>query len=187
MALHLSEKDLLCRKNTGLSEQALAQLQQKMKDLPSKTKKRQSNRATRSTFAPAGQKKTMPQDHLRNLLAISPELADYRGHWIEDFDKAAKACNRKFEIDFALPDLKVGIEVDGWQYHGKHKESFLRDRDKDYFLAVNGWQILRVQAGLLSLKKHHPTVIDRISAFLDVWVPRQRLILAHFDSADTKG
>lgn len=52
--------------------------------------------------------------------------------------------NRRFELDLALPDIKFGIEVDGWQYHGKHKESFLRDREKDWLAQLAGWQIVRV-------------------------------------------
>lgn len=52
--------------------------------------------------------------------------------------------NRRFEIDMALPDIQFGIEVDGWQYHGKYKDSFLRDREKDWLAHLAGWLIVRV-------------------------------------------
>lgn len=50
---------------------------------------------------------------------------------------------RNFELDIAFVDIKVGIEVDGWQYHGKFKEGFQRDRIKDRLATLEGWSVLR--------------------------------------------
>jgi very-short-patch-repair endonuclease len=54
---------------------------------------------------------------------------------------------RKYEIDIALPSLRLAIETDGWAYHGKYKSGFLRDREKDRALMLAGWRVLRFTAG----------------------------------------
>ncbi|WP_024332761.1 DUF559 domain-containing protein [Gordonia hirsuta] len=43
-----------------------------------------------------------------------------------------------WSIDFAWPDLKVAVEIDGWAYHRDHK-AFLRDSRKRNALALAGW------------------------------------------------
>lgn len=48
-----------------------------------------------------------------------------------------------YEIDIALVDDKVAIEVDGWEFHGKHKFDFQRDRHKDRLLVLHGWRVIR--------------------------------------------
>lgn len=50
---------------------------------------------------------------------------------------------RKFRLDMAFPEHKLAIEVDGWQYHGKYKDSFKRDRIKQNLLTKHGWRVLR--------------------------------------------
>lgn len=50
---------------------------------------------------------------------------------------------RKFSIDLAFPDVKLAIEVDGWQYHGKYKSGFQKDRQRQNLLTIHGWRILR--------------------------------------------
>lgn len=54
---------------------------------------------------------------------------------------------RRFRIDIALVEEKIAIEVDGWQYHGKHKSAHQADRERQNLLAVHGWLILRFTAG----------------------------------------
>ena len=54
---------------------------------------------------------------------------------------------RRFRIDIALEDVKIAIEVDGWQFHGKYRGSHEADRDRQNLLAVRGWLILRFTAG----------------------------------------
>lgn len=53
---------------------------------------------------------------------------------------------RRFRIDIALPALRIAVEVDGWQFHGKHKRDFHRDREKRNLLAVNDWAVLAFSA-----------------------------------------
>lgn len=47
------------------------------------------------------------------------------------------------EIDCAYPDLRVGIEYDGWRVH-RDVRHFHRDRDKLALLQLAGWIILQV-------------------------------------------
>lgn len=60
-----------------------------------------------------------------------------------------------FSLDFAFPDAKIGIEVDGDYYHVNpkfypngpisaiQKRNFGRDKAKNKFLSQNGWILLR--------------------------------------------
>ncbi len=47
-----------------------------------------------------------------------------------------------YEIDFAWPDQRVLVEVDGWRTHG-HRLAFERDRARDAELAAMGYVVLR--------------------------------------------
>lgn len=51
--------------------------------------------------------------------------------------------NRKFRLDIAFPEIKLCVEVDGWEFHGKHKAGSHKDREKQTLLTENGWLILR--------------------------------------------
>jgi len=48
----------------------------------------------------------------------------------------------QYRVDFAFPDQKVVVEVDGHEYH-KTKEQRTNDAKKDRFLMSNGWKVLR--------------------------------------------
>jgi len=53
---------------------------------------------------------------------------------------------RRYRIDCAIPSAKIAIELDGWEWHGKHKNDFARDRARDRALTLNGWRIMRFTA-----------------------------------------
>jgi len=48
-------------------------------------------------------------------------------------------------LDFALPQRRLGIEVDGLAFHGS-QESFRKDRDRQRQLEMMGWRVLRFAA-----------------------------------------
>jgi very-short-patch-repair endonuclease len=50
----------------------------------------------------------------------------------------------EYPIDFALPNLKIGIEADGEAFHSSPKQ-ITHDRERDMKLAQAGWTILRFQ------------------------------------------
>lgn len=86
-----------------------------------------------------GRAAAMPQDALGAFLESA-----FTGVFIRDYLGAIPG--RKFQIDFASVANKLAIELDGWQFHGKHKAGFHRDREKDRLLTLNGWRILRFTA-----------------------------------------
>ncbi|WP_282006679.1 endonuclease domain-containing protein [Propioniciclava sinopodophylli] len=48
-------------------------------------------------------------------------------------------------LDYALPDLMLAFEVDGWEFHGT-RAAFVADRAHDARLAAMGWQVVRFDA-----------------------------------------
>jgi len=49
-------------------------------------------------------------------------------------------CKYGYRIDYAIPDLKIGIECDGESYH---PEGNPHDRKRDAFLKKFEWEMLR--------------------------------------------
>lgn len=50
---------------------------------------------------------------------------------------------RAYSLDIASVSDHLCIEMDGWQYHGRFKKDFQRDRVRQNRLSVEGWRILR--------------------------------------------
>ena len=48
-----------------------------------------------------------------------------------------------FEVDFRVRGTPVLIECDGWAYHGRQRQHFERDRERDAQLIGAGWVVLR--------------------------------------------
>ncbi len=57
--------------------------------------------------------------------------------------------SRRFRLDAAIPDVRVAIECDGWQHHGRFLSDFHRDREKRNLLAADGWLVLAFAAGVI--------------------------------------
>ncbi|MFH1987408.1 MAG: DUF559 domain-containing protein [Pseudomonadota bacterium] len=77
---------------------------------------------------------------------------------------------RKYRIDIAFPVSKVAVEVDGWEWHGKHKDDFTRDRERQNLLTENGWKILRYTAGQIRGDVHACVEqIKRTTGEVDEW------------------
>lgn len=77
-----------------------------------------------------------PQEKLWQIVSLSwphRAVAEYKG----------AVPGRRFAIDIAFPEEKLAIEVDGWEFHGKHLASFKQDRLRQNLLTVHGWRILR--------------------------------------------
>lgn len=52
------------------------------------------------------------------------------------------ALGGRYRIDFALPDKKIGIELDGYAWHSS-REAFTKDRERQRDLELAGWRIIR--------------------------------------------
>lgn len=75
-------------------------------------------------------------------------------------------ADRKWQFDFAFPDQKVAVEIDGgqWSPHGgRHARD--TDREKLNRAAVLGWRVLRYSGTMLRAPR---TVIDEVLDALDV-------------------
>lgn len=71
---------------------------------------------------------------------------------------------RQFKLDVAFPAKKLCIEVDGWEWHGKHLGDFQRDRERQNLLTLHGWRILRFTAS--DLRNRLPDCVAMIEQAL---------------------
>lgn len=51
---------------------------------------------------------------------------------------------RKFELDVAILEWRLGVEVDGFGGGHQLPRGFIRDREKDLEAACEGWRVLRL-------------------------------------------
>lgn len=67
------------------------------------------------------------------------------------------AKNRKLRVDFAYPEKKFGIEIDGGIYsrqaHGSIS-GILNDIERNNQAALNGWTIIRIPSDKCLLTKY---------------------------------
>ncbi|HHU37974.1 MAG TPA: hypothetical protein GXZ45_01600 [Propionibacterium sp.] len=83
---------------------------------------------------------------------------DYRtNHWVTLSD------GRRTPLDFALPELRLAFEADGYAWHSD-RSAFEYDRDRDFDLAAQNWQVVRISASFLDHRS--PEVRRRISAIV---------------------
>ncbi len=48
-------------------------------------------------------------------------------------------------VDFAIPDVKLVIECDGYSYHNRTHKMRKRDYFRDKILQFYGWKVIRLQ------------------------------------------
>ena len=63
---------------------------------------------------------------------------------VENIDYKTEMPFDKYSLDFAWPERKLCIEIDGEQ-HERFEEYQLRDIAKDKLLTENGWQVIRIK------------------------------------------
>ena len=59
-----------------------------------------------------------------------------------EFQYRVRLCGRNRRIDFALPQLRIAIEVDGYESHSRY-DVFQDDRVRANELELAGWTVLR--------------------------------------------
>ena len=69
-------------------------------------------------------------------------LARTSGNWVPNYAVRDERGQIVAEIDFADPELKIAIEVDGRAFHSDRR-SFERDRKRQNMLVTRGWIVLR--------------------------------------------
>lgn len=75
---------------------------------------------------------------------------------------------RRYSLDIAFREIQLGLEMDGWEWHGKNIKNFKRDRQKDRLLLLAGWRVLRFFAS---------EVNDEIESVLDT-IEKARAVVA---------
>lgn len=95
--------------------------------------------SNRAAVVNAGRRGRMPDDVLWQAVSLAYPKA------VRELKGAIPG--RRFRIDIAIEDVKIAIEVDGWQYHGKHRSAHEADRERQNLYAIHGWMILRFTAG----------------------------------------
>jgi very-short-patch-repair endonuclease len=81
------------------------------------------------------------------------------------------AGGNNYRLDFALPEIKVAFEVDGFTFHGD-KEAFNRDRRRDLNLKLAGWQVHRFDGDLV--RDDTPKVIKLAAQLVAAGQPPQQ-------------
>ena len=81
-----------------------------------------------------------PESELEDLLYKLVESAvglppAVRQYWVWDGTQW-----RRF--DLAWPEVRLAVEVDGWETHGS-REAFQDDRERDALMVAIGWRVLR--------------------------------------------
>jgi len=71
-------------------------------------------------------------DNRQNGLIRYPVMAQH----------AIKCGTKEYPLDFAIPNLKIGLEADGEAFHSSPKQ-VAHDRERDQNLSQQGWTILR--------------------------------------------
>lgn len=102
------------------------------------------------------------------------------GHLDEPVPEYRFCESRRWRFDYALPDHKVAIELDGGAYtQGRHTRGngFEKDLEKLNAATLMGWRVLRFTRGML--RADPVRCLDQVEALIDP-VP-------FFDSLDGDG
>lgn len=80
---------------------------------------------------------TIPEKEFRKILQHIKQLKTYQYYKIDESE-------RNFELDFAIPILKIGFEINGFQHYDKkgNLEKYYQDRH-DYLKSL-GWEIIEI-------------------------------------------
>lgn len=75
-----------------------------------------------------------------------------------------------YRIDFANPELKLAIELDGFTYHST-REQFGKDRERERYLIEKGWKVIRFHGD--EIRNDVGKVVTEICRHL--WLRREEL------------
>ncbi|UPZ27689.1 DUF559 domain-containing protein [Streptomyces sp. LRE541] len=106
------------------------------------------------TLADTFIKASTPLEALKQYADLNPQLESpiEEAFWREFLTSKPEELNGlkaqqpvfdgRYRIDFALPDDKIGIELDGYTWHSNPK-AFTQDRARQRELELHGWRIIR--------------------------------------------
>jgi very-short-patch-repair endonuclease len=91
------------------------------------------------------------------------------GEPIPQYQFALADLGRKWALDFAWPDKKIGVEIDGGEFvSGGHNRGaqMKKDREKDREATKMGWRVLRYVGS--DLRERPVQVVEEIAWLLSV-------------------
>lgn len=94
-----------------------------------------------------------PKEALIKALELAEETTQYSPIEKKFIDKWRKVYGNaivpqfnvpgfRYRVDFAFPDQKVAVELDGYEYHSS-KEQFTGDRKRQREMELKGWRFIR--------------------------------------------
>lgn len=122
-------------------------------------------------------KESLPHQYLWERIAL-----EWRNRAVYELKNGVPG--RRYVIDIAFPDIKLAIEIDGWQYHGKYLEQFKKDRIRQNALAMNGWRVLRYFHG--QIMQNREDVVDEIREAIRIIESEKRHSINGEGRADNK-
>jgi very-short-patch-repair endonuclease len=96
-------------------------------------------------------------------------------HFIRPFLACDAEGNYVIELDFAVPELRLGIHTDGYHVHTRPRE-FQGDRETDRILAGCGWTIVRLT--WRDVEERPDEAVAQIQRVVDTCRSRERLLIA---------
>lgn len=103
----------------------------------------------------------------KNKRAVSQERlwAAVHERWPSAVEEYRPLDSRRFKIDIAFVDIKVAIEIEGWENHGKYKKAHQTDCKRTNLIALEGWTFLRFYHGeIMNTLDDVLAVIERMIA-----------------------
>ena len=77
------------------------------------------------------------------------ENGRFVGHMVEEHQFNER---RKFRFDFAWPEVKLGVEIDGFGYGHQAQQQMAADNEKANSAVLLGWRVLRFNTRQLGSK-----------------------------------
>lgn len=120
--------------------------------------------AKKSAAAPRKRRGPTPHDLLWDAVSARYKSAE------REFPGAVPG--RKFRLDIAITARRLAIEIDGYEFHGKHLNDFKRDRERQNLLVLHGWRVLRFTAA--DIRTNLGSVMDILRATCAATIRHER-------------
>jgi very-short-patch-repair endonuclease len=97
------------------------------------------------------------------LEAAMARLLQRHGLPAPRFQHVVSGPGFRYRVDFAYPEVRIVVEVDGWRFHAT-RAAFEADRQRDAVLESAGWTVLRFT--WLQVSRRPGWVAERVAATL---------------------
>lgn len=102
-------------------------------------------------------KKSYPEEVFENLLYNNNILG-----WKYNFRYGS------YLYDFAFPDIKLDVEIDGSQH--KSERGLKHDKIRDEYSVSHGWKVFRIDASVIIKSSNHERIISELKEIIHLLV-----------------